>query len=391
MTTPQYLISPELTGVTEGTKLEFWYKNTDTKDETFHVGFSTTDNATDNFTFGNEISAGGQQWRLYSATIPAGTKYVCLKYTSNNNNLAIDDILIYEEAAWMTASSDEPEVTIGGMEPETAYEWQVQSVKNGAASGWSELATFTTSPLIELVNDDSGFESNAKNSAVISANATSMVDVKLAGRTLYKDGEWNTICLPFNLTLADSPLEGAIAKTLESATMTGTHVTLTFSAAVTELEAGVPYIIKWDVSEDALASDIVNPVFNGVTIVANTEDQHTISAVDGHVKFIGYYDAFGIDENDTDIYYMTAGSTLKHTGKARTLKACRAYFQFSEAANGRLLVLNFGDSETTGIISIENGKLNNESGWYTVDGKKLDQQPTRKGLYIHNGVKVVIK
>ncbi len=389
---PQYLISPELTGVTEGAKLEFWYKNTDNNaNEVFQVGTSTTGNATDNFTFGNEISAGGQQWRHYSATIPAGTKYVCLKYTSNRNNLAIDDIKIYAEAAWMTASSDEPEVTIGGMEPETAYEWQVQSVKNGAASGWSELATFTTSPLVELVNDDSGFESGAKNSAVICANATSMVDVKLAGRTLYKDGEWNTICLPFNLTLADSPLEGAIAKTLESATMTGTHVTLTFSAAVTELEAGVPYIIKWDVSEDASASDIVNPVFNGVTIVANTEDQHTISAVDGHVKFIGYYDAFGIDENDTDIYYMTAGSTLKHTGKPRTLKACRAYFQFSEAANGRLLVLNFGDGETTGIISIENGKLNNESGWYTIDGKKLDQQPTRKGLYIHNGVKVVIK
>ncbi len=392
MTTPQYLISPELTGVTEGAKLEFWYKNTDNNaNEVFQVGTSTTGNATDNFTFGNEISAGGQQWRHYSATIPAGTKYVCLKYTSNNNNLAIDDILIYAEAAWMTASSDEPEVTIGGMEPETAYEWQVQSVKNGAASGWSELATFTTSPLIELVNDDSGFESGAKNSAVISANATSMVDVKLAGRTLYKDGEWNTICLPFNVTLANSPLEGAIAKTLESATMTGTHVTLTFSAAVTELEAGVPYIIRWNVSEDQPASDIEEPVFYGVTIVADTENQHTISAVDGHVKFIGYYDAFGIDENDTDIYYMTAGSTLKHTGKARTLKACRAYFQFSEAANGRLLVLNFGDGETTGIISIENGKLNNESGWYTVDGKKLDQQPTRKGLYIHNGVKVVIK
>ena len=53
-------------------------------------------------------------------------------------------------------------------------------------------------------------------------------------------------------------------------------------------------------------------------------------------------------------------------------------------------VLDFGGDVTTGIISIDNEKLN-ESGWYTVDGKKLEQQPTRKGLYIHNGVKVVIK
>ena len=89
---------------------------------------------------------------------------------------------------------------------------------------------------------------------------------------------------------------------------------------------------------------------------------------------------------------MTAGSTLKHTGKPRTLKACRAYFQFSAEAMKRIqqFVLDFGGDVTTGIISIDNEKLN-ESGWYTVDGKKLEQQPTRKGLYIHNGVKVVIK
>ena len=29
--------------------------------------------------------------------------------------------------------------------------------------------------------------------------------------------------------------------------------------------------------------------------------------------------------------------------------------------------------------------------WYSLDGRKLDAKPTKKGLYIHNGNKVVIK
>ena len=29
--------------------------------------------------------------------------------------------------------------------------------------------------------------------------------------------------------------------------------------------------------------------------------------------------------------------------------------------------------------------------WYTLDGRKLDTKPTQKGMYIHNGKKVVVK
>ncbi len=235
----------------------------------------------------------------------------------------------------------------------------------------------------------------AENSTVIGNNNNRTGrNVLLADRTLYKDGEWNTICLPFNVSLSDSPLDGATAKTLTSATMTGTTVSLTFGDAVTTLQAGVPYIIKWAKAEgydqaDPATRDIVNPLFTGVTVVSSTEAQRTIEKADGHVKFIGYYDPMTIDTPDNDdIYYMTAGNTLKHTGKQRTLKACRAYFQFSEAAQqARSFMLNFGD-ETTGIAEIR--KVSDNS-WYTLDGVKLDKQPSKKGLYISNGRKIVIK
>ena len=255
-----------------------------------------------------------------------------------------------------------------------------------------------TIDLLVLANDDSQMGDDEKNSALIedAYNEGETVNVKLAGRTLYKDGKWNTICLPFDVDLSDGPLAGAHAKTLTDATMEGTHVTLTFGEEVEMLEAGKPYIIKWVEDE---GNDIYEPVFENVTIVWNDEDDHTVSPID-EVKFIGYYDALQLDpENDTEdfyaadvpnIYYMTADNTLKHTGVARTLKSCRAYFQFAEGSKIRQFTLNFGDGEISGIMTVDD--TNDTNGvWYTVDGKKLDKQPTRKGLYIKDGVKVVIK
>ena len=225
------------------------------------------------------------------------------------------------------------------------------------------------------------------NSGVIEALDGKIADVTLQGRTLFKDGAWNTICLPFDLILDGSPLAGATAKTLVDATMTGTHVTLTFGEAVTTLEAGVPYIIKWDGGDD-----IVNPVFTSVTVASSTTADRTVERANGHVKFIGYYDAFDIDTpaND-DIYYMTSDNTLKHTAKKRTLKACRAYFQFSEAAASRLFVLDFGDGKATGVTTTNLSNSTNVDGWYAVDGRKLNGKPAKKGIYIHQGRKNIVK
>ena len=50
---------------------------------------------------------------------------------------------------------------------------------------------------------------NADNSATINTAKGYLADVTLQGRTLYKDGSWNTLCLPFSLDSFDgTPLEG---------------------------------------------------------------------------------------------------------------------------------------------------------------------------------------
>ena len=396
-TAEDFIYSPELPAYPSGSTLEFYhfYLN---EANTFQVGFSTTTNDATEFNWSSPIAAtvsyqNGAYTVKYSQTLPDGVKYVAFKATasSQNKSIFIDDFKIYKGASdneWTETISnvDANTLAVTGLTSDTKYEWQVQGNLTNGTTKWIS-AFFTTTADIELANDATD------NSDIIANNADKVANVTLSDRTLYKDGEWNTICLPFDLVLEGSPLEGATAKTLTNATVTNngeyTHVELTFGDDVTTLQAGVPYIIKWEAGQE----NIVDPTFTGVLIKDVDEEVRTLSFADYQVQFIGYYDAFPITSEDEDIFYMTAGNELKHTGIDRTLKSCRAYFQFSEEAQkARQFVLNFGDgSEATGIISTKSSPDSTNDGWYTVDGMKLGKQPKRKGVYIHNGRKVVIK
>ena len=54
-------------------------------------------------------------------------------------------------------------------------------------------------------------------------------------------------------------------------------------------------------------------------------------------------------------------------------------------------VIGIGDDGTTGIQQIKNGANIEKTGWYTLDGRRLESAPTRKGLYINSGKKVIVK
>ena len=79
---PQYLISPELSGIVNGLHVEFYYSQYTQGEETFHVGYSITDNDPESFIWGDEINA-SSSYQRFSANYPAETKYVAIKHTSD--------------------------------------------------------------------------------------------------------------------------------------------------------------------------------------------------------------------------------------------------------------------------------------------------------------------
>jgi hypothetical protein len=257
----------------------------------------------------------------------------------------------------------------------------------------------------------------ADNSSLITAADGASLAVTLQGRTLYKDGKWNTLCLPFSMTagqIAASALAGADIRTLDDASFSsdGT-LTLDFTpqsgdGAVSSIEAGKPYIIKWTPSSE----HIVSPVFTGVTIDATDRSlSFVLDDTEGQEKgitFSGTYDKISLDAADPSFLYLGAENKLYYPSSARDFNPSRAYFQLdgltagdpdpdgggeSGQVNVRAFNLNFGDdSQETGIVSQKSEVYSHPSEvWYDLSGRRLSGKPTKPGLYINNGRKFAIK
>ena len=143
-------------------------------------------------------------------------------------------------------------------------------------------------------------------------------------------------------------------------------------------------------------SSIEIPTFTNVTITATTPTDITPTGTgsDGSVTFKGTFDPVTIDEDgDNTKLYLGSGNKLYWPSSKRSINAFRAYFQLNISNQARAFVLNFdGEENTTGIVSTTNytNFTNSAGAWYSIDGRKLSGKPTKKGLYINNGKKVVL-
>jgi hypothetical protein len=265
----------------------------------------------------------------------------------------------------------------------------------------------TLSPAVILDELDPAIADVASTCAAANAisEGTGKVAVQLSGRTLYKDGAWNTLCLPFDLTLSGSVLDGdnVDVRTLSSSEFNNGTLTLNFTAqgAVTELVAGTPYIIKWSKDNESAPdlTNLVNPEFSNVTVKNITANVTTTD-----VDFIGTYNQIVWDTENQSILFLSGNNTLYFPQPSSdsnnnftnypSINAFSAYFQLKNgltASEVHQTRINFEDNEVNGIILMNNEQLTMNNDWYTLDGVKLDKQPMKKGMYINNGRKVVIK
>ena len=144
----QYLISPDLTSyITSNSVLEFKYRAyASSYAETFMVGFSSTNNEVDSFSWSNPITVATNEYLTYHANLPAGTKHIAIQCTSYRKYyLFIDDITVGNEASggqWMTETTVETETQLIDLNGGTQYEVQVRSDCN--PDGWCNMITFET-------------------------------------------------------------------------------------------------------------------------------------------------------------------------------------------------------------------------------------------------------
>ena len=387
-----WLISPavELGGV-----LKFFANTATSYPDSYEVLLSTT---------GTEIADFTETLQAMAAAAPGEVTIDLSAYAGQTGHIAfhhvsydcyllvIDDFGVYTPnipaSEWQNMVVTENTATISGLATNHIYEYQVQSVKGNNTTEWSKLADFA---LLTLGSD-------ADNTKVINQYNGKYAHITLDGRTFFKDNSWNTIYLPFDMTLdqvAASPLADADIRTLtNNITEEGDKVTLNFTAEGEALTSwggnmfygGVPYIAKW-----TEGSDIVNPEFANVTI---TSARYYVGD-NTKVAFEGTYAPISYDAEDTSILFIGEDNKLNWPLAGAKIGAFRGFFELIGMTAGynesgaKQFVTNLDDEDPTAIANISSVKDNND--WYDLSGRKLAGKPNMKGIFVTGGRKVTIK
>ena len=251
---------------------------------------------------------------------------------------------------------------------------------------------------------------NASNATLLRDTDGKQLNVTLSGRTLFKDGNWNTLCLPFDLSMDqfNDLLDGTSGKLMELDTegtyntdkQTGfdpaTGILRLYFKDATEIKAGTPYIIKWPSGSDNLE----NHVFQSVEIDLSDETltRQIVESADEHVQFIGTFSPVELPIGDKSNLFLGADNTLHWPQTDNdAIRSFRAYFHV-DGGSVSAIKLYFGEdeNETTGVVSIDNSQLtidNWAGAWYDLQGRRVanGQKPKAKGIYIYKGKKQVIK
>ena len=304
-------------------------------------------------------SNGEITYRIYDGTIntvsvPQGYVITAISITDNNNGKS-------------------KLVTIGENKDNSDWTGSAQSVIiTGTGKAVLETMTVAYSKLSSI-----GLDESKDNAETISGNADKTVNVNLT-RTLKAD-VWNTFCVPFDVTVEGSPLEGATIKQIASVTEKDDGAVINFVDAPATLEAGNAYLVR-------TTTAIVNPTFNGVTV-----KNVTPTNCSGNEKYqlIGIYSPLNIDASRYGkVFGINNQDKLAKVKENTSIKGMRAYFLLANSATAAKL--NFG-GELTGIDAVDNGEAVMTGKVYNLNGQYVGNslEGLKKGVYIVNGKKVL--
>jgi hypothetical protein len=161
-------------------------------------------------------------------------------------------------------------------------------------------------------------------------------------------------------------------------TVTGvTDKQVTLSAALNVVAAEMPYLIYNDNDEEKTINLIVS---------SSDADNVTVAA-----EFKGtLVDKTFTDEDmeEADHYVLSNGHNFVWVKDAGTLAGGKCWIELTKAAGARRLSIVAG-GEATGI-DLAPVLTEGEGAWYDLNGRRV-VKPTKKGLYIMNGKKYVVK
>ena len=207
-------------------------------------------------------------------------------------------------------------------------------------------------------------------------------------RTMNAGTTWATLCLPFEVSLANQNFR---AFKLLSADEGAETVEL---EEVKTIEAGTPVIIKM--------KDGVNSFSFSVENTAIAKDVQTAATADGNYQLQGLYTQKEFSKDADNNCYIVKGNKLMNPAKLLentkvtrvASKPFRAYMvdNSSSAAGAKMFSIGFDDDSTTAIDSL-NTIANDKAEYYDLQGKRLNEPQKGINIVKRGGktMKVIIK
>ena len=222
-------------------------------------------------------------------------------------------------------------------------------------------------------------------------------NIRFGSREVVVDN-WDVLCLPFDVTpaqLSNAFGYAAIARLDEE----NDDGDILFKLSVSgKIPAGTPFLMN--VGDTYKTKDNFRKVvsFTGVTVKA-VEASTIVSDAAGN-RFIGIFSPVALHDSNTlylsEGVWYSAGNFSEE--EPFTLKPLRCYLDISAntmTTTPRIIIEDGGGTSIIEVAAINEGtlgrKAGQDNGWYTLTGTRLTEVPTTKGIYIHQGRKIIIR
>ena len=216
---------------------------------------------------------------------------------------------------------------------------------------------------------------------------------------------WETIALPFAVQTVTHERNGVIAPFGNSAS--GKHfwlrqLTQSGLQPATQMEANMPYLISMPNNTDLYAADFNQGgrvTFTAENTAVPVTTQHVTALADSTILFVPTTMQMG---RSSDVWALNVGqvrgANLEGSVFERDFREVRPFEAYtvhrSNTPAPRFVPINdINGGNLTGISDaslVNSEKVNNEK-WYDMNGRQLQQKPTKGGVYILNGKKVVLR
>ena len=274
------------------------------------------------------------------------------------------------------------------------------TAENSLVYGNLIVTPATAAMKLDGFTDETVAADQESNITKLTENNAKKVNIQFANRSLKKE-QWGVLVLPFETTVREisNALGYAVVDLINPAK--GDENNVYFKLHMGTIPANTPFMVKTDanidlstISYNSAAATNVDLVM-GKTIVKDVDEDGKTTGEEGAAgtMFYGLYKPVTLSH--TYQWFMSAGDWAKKAeGKTTKVLALRAYLQLAANAdvqNARVFIEE-PDGTTTVIkaVNVDGLEVGND-GWFTLNGMKLNSVPTEKGIYIHNGKKVILK